>query len=143
MKKATVTVITATKLSSGQKKTVKDMLEQKLGTIELSEKVDPTMLGGLKIKLGDQEFDASLAGKLEKLESRTDQVQVTTAVELSADQRKKITAALEKKLGTTTITEVVDPSIIGGIRVIVGSTEVDASVKSKLEKLRQQLLQTI
>ena len=144
MKTAAVTVTTATKLSSAQKKMVREMLEQKLGKVEITEKVDAAMLGGLKISLGNQEFDASLSGKLEKLESQVDEVQVTTAVELSSAQRKKLSDALEKKFGASMkINEVVDPTILGGIRVVMGSKEIDASVKTKLDKLRQQLLQTI
>lgn len=144
MKTAAVTVTTATKLSSAQKKMVREMLEQKLGKVEITEKVDAAMLGGLKISLGNQEFDASLSGKLEKLESQVDEVQVTTAVELSSAQRKKLSDALEKKFGASMkINEVIDPTILGGIRVVMGSKEIDASVKTKLDKLRQQLLQTI
>lgn len=144
MKTAAVTVTTAVKLSSSQKKMVKEMLEQKLGKVEITEKVDAAMLGGLKINLGSQEFDASLSGKLEKLESQVDEVQVTTAVELSSAQRKKLSDALEKKFGASMkINEIVDPTILGGIRIVVGSKEIDASIKTKLDKLRQQLLQTI
>lgn len=143
MKKAVVTLITASKLTSQQKKTVLDALEQKLGSVEIEEVVDPTLIGGLKIKLGNQEFDASLSGKLERLETQVSEVIVTTAVELTSDQRQKLSKALEAKMGTSRISEVVDPTIIGGIKILVGSREIDSSIKGKLTKLKQQLSQTI
>lgn len=143
MKKAVVTLITASKLTSQQKRTVIEALEQKLGSVEVEEVVDPTLIGGLKIKLGNQEFDASLSGKLERLETQVSEVIVTTAVELTSDQRKKLTSAIEEKMGSSRISEVIDPSIIGGIKIIAGSREIDSSVKGKLTKLKQQLLQTV
>jgi F0F1-type ATP synthase delta subunit len=143
MKKAVVTLITASKLTSQQKNTVMEALEQKLGSVEIEEVVDPTLIGGLKIKIGNQEFDASLSGKLERLETQVAEVIVTTAVELTSEQRKKLTAAIEEKMGTNRISEVIDPSIIGGIKIIAGSREIDSSVKGKLNKLKQQLSRTV
>lgn len=143
MKKAVVTLITASNLTSQQKNTVMEALEQKLGSVEIEEVVDPTLIGGLKIKIGNQEFDASLSGKLERLETQVAEVIVTTAVELTSEQRKKLTAAIEEKMGTNRISEVIDPSIIGGIKIIAGSREIDSSVKGKLNKLKQQLSRTV
>lgn len=143
MKKTVVTLITATKLSADQKKAVQAELEQKLGSVELQEEIDPSVMGGLKIKLGNQEFDATVAGKLERLESQVPEVTVTTAIELSTDQRAKIKKAVEEKLGPVALKEEVDPSIIGGIKIVAGSKELDATVKGRLERLRNSLLQSI
>lgn len=143
MKKTVVTLITATKLSPAQKRVVKEALDEKLGSVEVQETIDPSIIGGLKIKIGNQEFDASLAGKLERLESQVAEIVVTTAVELTPAQRKKIKDAVEQKMGAISITEEIDPSIIGGIRIVAGSRELDATVKGRLTKLREQLLQTI
>lgn len=143
MKKTVVTIITADKLSASQKKVVMAELEQKLGSVQLEEVVDPSVMGGLRIKLGDQDFDATLSGKLERLETQVPVVTVTTAIELTDAQRKQITAAVETRLGAVTINEVIDPSIIGGIKIIAGSKELDASVKGRLEKLKLQLIQTL
>lgn len=143
MKKTVVTLITAAKLSPTQKKDVVAELEQKLGPIEIEHIIDPTVMGGLKIKLGSQEFDATVAGKLEKLEKQIPEVQVTTAIELTAEQRKKIKAAVEAKFGPSTLVEAVDPSIIGGIKIVTGSRELDGTIKGKLNRLRNQILQTI
>jgi F-type H+-transporting ATPase subunit delta len=68
---------------------------------------------------------------------------VTTAQELSTEQKKKITAAIEKKYGKVELKQVVDESIIGGVNVQVGSTEYDATVRGKLAQLRQELMEQI
>lgn len=143
MTKTVVTLVTATKLSAAQKNAVLQELEQKLGSVELDEVVDPSVMGGLKIKLGTQEFDATLAGKLQRLESQVPEVVVTTAIELTSDQRSKIKKAVEEKMGAIALVEEVDPSVIGGIKIVAGSKEMDATVKGRLERLRSSLSQSI
>ena len=66
--------------------------------------------------------------------------QVTTAVELSADQLQAISARLTTSLGKDVrATGVVDPSIIGGLIVKVGDRLVDGSIKTRLKRLRREL----
>jgi F-type H+-transporting ATPase subunit delta len=63
--------------------------------------------------------------------------QVTTAVPLSAAQAKGVAAALRQTLGKDPeIQTRVDPAILGGIKVQVGSRLFDASLKSKLDSLK-------
>ncbi len=63
--------------------------------------------------------------------------QVTTAVALSAAQSKGLAAALRQALGKDPEIETrVDPAILGGIKVQVGSRLFDASLKSKLDSLK-------
>lgn len=63
--------------------------------------------------------------------------EVTTAVELTRDQRKDLQAALRQALGKDPeITTRVDPSILGGLRVKVGSRLYDASLRSKLDQMK-------
>lgn len=138
-----VTIITANKLSAGQLKSVQTLVESKVGEATYKQVVDTNVLGGLKLTIGDQEFDATISGKLEKLESQLQKVVVTTAVPLTAEQRKKITSALEEKIGAMDYSEVVDTTVVGGIKVLIGSKELDATVKGKLDRLKQILLQTI
>ncbi|WP_084420887.1 ATP synthase F1 subunit delta [Henriciella litoralis] len=59
-----------------------------------------------------------------------------TAEEMTAAQRKKLEAVLAKAVGSDVEleTEVV-PGLIGGIQLRVGSTLIDASVASKLERM--------
>jgi len=63
--------------------------------------------------------------------------QVTTAVALTAAQSKGVAAALRTALGKDPEIETrVDPSILGGIKVRVGSRLFDASLRSKLDSLK-------
>jgi F-type H+-transporting ATPase subunit delta len=62
---------------------------------------------------------------------------VTTAIKLTAAQAKGIQAALALALGKEPeITTHVDPSILGGLKVKVGSRLFDASLRSKLDSLK-------
>jgi F-type H+-transporting ATPase subunit delta len=62
---------------------------------------------------------------------------VTSATALSAAQRASLAAALKQKLGkTVTLTEHVDPSLIGGLQVKVGSQMIDSSLKTKLSAIK-------
>lgn len=72
-------------------------------------------------------------------------VTVTSAVELTKVQVNKITDAIEKKHKESTVElkQVVDPSVIAGLKLTVGSEEIDATVYSKLEKLHLQLKQSL
>ncbi len=63
--------------------------------------------------------------------------EVVTAVPLSADQAKGVQAALRQALGKDPeITTRVDPALLGGIKVKVGSRLFDASLRSKLDSLK-------
>ena len=63
--------------------------------------------------------------------------EVTTAIALSAAQAKGVQAALRQALGKDPeITTRVDPALLGGIKVKVGSRLFDASLRSKLDSLK-------
>jgi F-type H+-transporting ATPase subunit delta len=62
---------------------------------------------------------------------------VTTAVPLTDDQLSGLTSALRLSLGKDPDIETrVDPAILGGLKVRVGSRLYDASLKSKLDSLK-------
>lgn len=61
-------VVTAMPLSSAQAKGVAQALRQALGKDpEITTRVDPAILGGIKVKVGSRLFDASLRSKLDSL----------------------------------------------------------------------------
>jgi len=63
--------------------------------------------------------------------------EVTSATALSAAQAKGVAAALRTALGKDPeITTRVDPALLGGLKVRVGSRLFDASLKSKLDSLK-------
>ncbi|MBP7768419.1 F0F1 ATP synthase subunit delta [Candidatus Woesebacteria bacterium] len=138
-----ITVTTAYKLSPKQIASITELVEQKIGAVQVTQVVDESVVGGIKITMGGQEFDATIAGKLEKLESQLQQVVITTAVPVTDAQRKIIKEKIESKMGPQTFEEIVDPSVVGGIKILIGSKEYDGTVKGKLQRLEQLMLQNI
>ena len=69
--------------------------------------------------------------------------QVTAAQALDQDQIAKIAANLTKALGRTVQVKLdVDPAIMGGLVIRVGSRIIDSSVRTKLERLHRSLKKT-
>ena len=66
---------------------------------------------------------------------------VTSAAPLEKDEVAAIGARLETMTGRTVkLDTAVDPSLIGGLTVRVGDRMIDASVRGRLERLRDQLV---
>jgi F-type H+-transporting ATPase subunit delta len=82
-----------------------------------------------------REFEALVAAEEKRLA-----VDLTTAYELSDNDAKQILAQIEKQSGRQVeATRSVDPDLIGGFVLRAGSMLVDASVRGRLERLRQDL----
>jgi F-type H+-transporting ATPase subunit delta len=65
---------------------------------------------------------------------------VVAAAPLSAAQSERLTAALSKRYGrTVSRNTIVDPTVVGGVRVQIADDVIDASVSSRLADLRQRL----
>ena len=65
------------------------------------------------------------------------QAQVISAIPLTAAQTKGVAQALRQALGKDPQIETrVDPAILGGVKVRVGSRLFDASLRSKLDSLK-------
>jgi F-type H+-transporting ATPase subunit delta len=76
--------------------------------------------------------------RLVKLELARRSVRVENAVETSPAQQNGIRANLEKQYGNgLDIQYFINPQLIGGMRIQVGSDLYDGSVKTRLEKLEQ------
>jgi F-type H+-transporting ATPase subunit delta len=82
-----------------------------------------------------REFESLVAAEEKRLA-----VDLTTAYELSDDDAKQILAQIEQHSGRQVeATRSVDPDLIGGFVLRAGSMLVDASVRGRLERLRQDL----
>ena len=69
-------------------------------------------------------------------------VQVRTAVPLPNDQRERLIAQLREALKEEPVLQVkVDPDLLGGLVVRVGDWLHDASVQTRLETLKNQLIE--
>jgi F-type H+-transporting ATPase subunit delta len=87
-------------------------------------------------------LEAIIAAFLEILAERRGEVtaNVTAATELSAAQRAKLTDAVKKAVGANAQIETrVDPDILGGLVVRVGSRMYDSSLRSKLQRLENAM----
>ena len=81
------------------------------------------------------EYEALLASAQNRLA-----VELTTAYELSDDEARSIVETIERSSGRKVeATRSVDPSIVGGIVLQVGSHRADGSVRGRLERLRHEL----
>jgi F-type H+-transporting ATPase subunit delta len=84
-----------------------------------------------------EEWERLLAAEEQLLE-----VELTTAIELDDDEAagivEKIEAAAKRKVEAT---RSVDPDLIGGLVLQAGSLRVDASIRGRLNDLREELLQ--
>ena len=65
----TYSVTTASPLTDELRKKVRDIIDKQGhgGTVELEEHIDPSILGGFVVRLGDQLLDASLNSRLNEL----------------------------------------------------------------------------
>jgi F-type H+-transporting ATPase subunit delta len=123
-------------------------LEEKKKAIRkaLSSYVDDTLWPFLSLLLDKQRFSliASIAFCYDKLvRNSLSEIAVTviSAEELSSSQRKRIINKLTKFYGKTIIlTEEMDPTIIGGVIILAGHDMWDWSVRSRLEKMKEDLL---
>jgi F-type H+-transporting ATPase subunit delta len=76
--------------------------------------------------------------RLVKLDVARHTAKIESAVETSPEQHATIKARLEKIYGAgLDINYRVNPALIGGLRIQVGSDLYDGSVKTRLEKLQQ------
>ena len=83
---------------------------------------------------------ATLFEELKDRAQNAAKAQIESAFELSDAQLADLKAMLEKRFGKHIQTAVrVNPAVIGGARVTVGDTVIDASIKAKLDAMASQL----
>jgi len=86
---------------------------------------------------------AEMNTELEVLVARSQNrlaVELTTSYELTDKEARSIVAKIEKASGRKVeATRTVDPSLIGGLVLQIGSHRADGSVRGRLERLRHEL----
>ena len=72
-------------------------------------------------------------------ESNKAVAEVRSVIELDDDQRQRLAAAIESATGKQVeIKVVIDPTILGGVVTTIGDTVIDGSIRTRLERLKQQ-----
>jgi F-type H+-transporting ATPase subunit delta len=85
-----------------------------------------------------REFERLVAAETGRLS-----VELTTAVGLSDEEADNIVHSIERSSGRTVdATRSVDPDLLGGVVLQVGSLRLDASLRGRLERLRRELAPT-
>jgi F-type H+-transporting ATPase subunit delta len=78
--------------------------------------------------------------RLLRIEVEKRRARIETASEVDRETSSTLVANLKKKYGGDLTTEfVVNPQLLGGMRIRVGSDVWDGSVRNRLERLQQQL----
>jgi F-type H+-transporting ATPase subunit delta len=78
--------------------------------------------------------------RLLRIEVEKRRARIETASEVDRETGSTLVANLKKKYGSDLTTEfVVNPQLLGGMRIRVGSDVWDGSVRNRLERLQQQL----
>lgn len=108
--------------------------------------VSPPVLNliGLMLRRGRIEQLPRLAAEFRRLDNARQGITLataTSALPLHPDEARELTGQLEKLTGGRIELETnVDPSLLGGLLVRVGDRLIDGSVRSRLERLRNQLV---
>ena len=68
---------------------------------------------------------------LNKLKSTTGLIKATTALKISVESKTN---------NKVSIKNIVDKSLLGGIKLKVGNTLIDGSISTRLEKLKQSMI---
>jgi F-type H+-transporting ATPase subunit delta len=78
--------------------------------------------------------------RLLRLEIEKRHARIESAGALASEVRSQIISSLQRKYGTDLTTEfVVNPELLGGLRIRVGSDVWDGSVRSRLQRLEGSL----
>ena len=105
----------------------------------------PYLVNFLRL-LCEEDLIAELPGCLRAFRDRYNadhdilEVTAVSAVALTAPAREKLLAKLQTMTGKNIVlTETVDPSVIGGMRLDMGGTRLDGTVQRHLERLREEI----
>jgi F-type H+-transporting ATPase subunit delta len=122
--------------------------EKKDGLERAVTDADPVVMNFLKLLIEKHrtptifriraDFDA-----LWEEENRLLPVQITSAVELDEGTVRQLGDRIREQTGRTVdLSSRVEPDILGGIVVQVGNSVLDASIRTRLERLRRQVAKT-
>ncbi len=90
--------------------------------------------GGELVEIIEAAIDRAAAGRNRRV------ARVRSAVELTGDERSRLTAAIKASSGLEVeIQATVDPTVVGGVVTEIGDDVIDGSVRSRLQQMRAGL----
>ena len=126
-------------VSSTQKVVVLDKLNAKLGMQKELRNLIAVLINNDRI--GGVNEVAAAYRKLLQEQLGIKPAEITTARELSKDEQNKLVAEVGKLAGARIDASFkLDPAILGGTVVRIGSTVYDGSVRGRLERLKETLI---
>lgn len=122
--------------------------EEKLESIEavFGGRIETTTKNFLKVLIDNRRIDYLLEitkyyKKLQRSHLGIAFVEAVTPIPMDEDQKRELVTKLESKLGQKVeLDNIIDPSIIGGMKIRIGERSLDASVSSRLKGLRAELV---
>ena len=121
--------------------------EQRMEFLGAGDGFDPHVvnLGRLLIESGRVH---DIAGVAEAFDDLADEAAgrvravVTTAVELPSEDRDEVARQLSSRLGKeVTLRTLVDPRVLGGLKLQYGDRLIDATIATRLQQLRRRLIE--
>ncbi len=120
--------------------------DQKLRVLkDLAPNLSPELINLLRLLIQRHRIEilpgiaAAFAQYLDELEGRVE-ADVLSARALSEDEVRSIQEQLSQRTGRTVrVRRAVDPKLLGGLVIRLGDELIDASVATRLERLRQRL----
>ena len=126
---------------SPKKRAVVDELLPKLGVAPVLQKTLQLLASRDRLVLLPDLAEAYRSRLMDHL--KVVRARVTSAVPLPADKAQHIQTELEKLTGRTVVmASATDTAIIGGVVAQIGSTVYDGSIRTQLQKFREQLTGT-
>jgi F-type H+-transporting ATPase subunit delta len=119
--------------------------EKKDGLDKVLEGADETVLNFLAVLIENHRMPALMRVRREydrlwREANRLLPVQITSAVELDESVHARIGEEIGRQTGRTVeLSANVDPDVLGGIVLRVGNSILDASIRTRLERLRKQV----
>jgi F-type H+-transporting ATPase subunit delta len=125
-----------------QSRSAEDRSALLLGILDGKTLPATTVLVGQAVIRQRGTVESALQEYLELAAAALDEVVATvrTARELSADEQKRLAAALGQQYGQAVqLHVVVEPELIGGLRVEIGDDVIDGTVASRLDDARRKI----
>jgi F-type H+-transporting ATPase subunit b len=105
----------------------------------IQQSVPQDFLQGYHKEMVSQTGKGELDFKHLKLPEGIKEVEIVSAFSLTDSQKEELSQKLKKKAGANiALKENVDPSLIGGYVITIGSVVIDASLKYKIQKAMQE-----